>query len=394
MEDSTTHLKSILSMTSFLRPRMARFIEDAVVKLAICDVLDSRSYHSWSGYPQVKAFERALSTHMDRAYIIGLNSGTDALVIALKVLGIGPGDEVIVPAFSFIATVSPVSWVGATPVFVDITSDDYALDPSKIEEKISSKTKAIIIAHLFGQPARRMDKIIELAKRHSLFLIEDAAQSFGARVLINGKQKLVGTLGDAGSFSFSSTKPLTAPGNAGVLVMRDHNYREEAERMCFYGARQHYYDYPTVGINVKMHEIHAAALLARIPFINYWLEHRKKLALQYTDSLAGVGDLVLPKEYPETTSIWYRYVIRTRRRDALFDHLKELAGSLSHLRPMKNYPVPFPYFSVFTRLGYKPGSFPVSEQVSSEVLSLPITQFVSPKDVMRITQSIRTFFSH
>lgn len=379
-------------MLNFFKKFSAMSLEDEAVKKAICRVIETRTHYGYSGHPQVKKFETALSQRLGGVPVLGMNSGTDALVAALKVLGIGPGDEVIVTSFSFISTASPIRWVGANPVFVDIRERDYAADPSQIESKITPRTKAIVLAHLFGQPAEGVGAICAAARKNKIPVIEDAAHAFGAKVRAGGEWRMVGTVGTIGCLSFSSTKPFAAPGNGGALILNDHSLVEEADRMRFYGAKKHYYDYTTVGINSKLHEIQAAALLAKLPFFDYWLEHRKSVGELYARELPGTGDIKLPETLDGTERTFYRYVIRTGKREALLEHLIKKAGALRHLRPMVNYPVPLPHFTVFKDLGHRLGDFPAAERASSEVISLPITNFVTKSDAVEIVGSIKAFF--
>ncbi|MDO8520555.1 MAG: DegT/DnrJ/EryC1/StrS family aminotransferase [bacterium] len=367
-------------------------LEKFAVKRAIARVIDTETYYAQSGNPAVSAFERALSLRLNNFSVVGLNSGTDALVSALRVIGIGHGDEVIVPAFSFISTASAVGLVGATPVFVDVREEDFAIDSSKIEEKITTKTKAVIVAHLFGQPALRMADILPLAQQHGLFVIEDAAHAFGSTLKINGEEKPIGTIGDFGCFSFSSSKILSAPGNGGALVMKNSAFTEDVKRMRAYGAKRHYFDYPLLGGNSYMHEIQAAALIAKLDFFDHWLSHRKKNAAAYSSQLSRIAGIILQNEYPESMRTWYRYVIRVKERDALFERLMLRARSNWHLMPSINYPIALPYFSVFQHLGHVHGNFPIAEKLSSEVLSLPITNYVSPDDASGVAQEIEKFF--
>ncbi|MFY9462431.1 MAG: DegT/DnrJ/EryC1/StrS family aminotransferase [Candidatus Sungiibacteriota bacterium] len=385
------------NMFSFLQKLASNIqhVEDAAIERAISRVLRKRTHYGFTGHPHVKAFENELSKKLGWAPVIGTNSGTDALILSLKILGIGPGDEVIVPAFSFISTASCISWIGAKPVFVDIREDDFSCDPIEIKKNISLKTKAIIVAHLFGHPAGGLEEIVKIAKLYQIPVIEDAAQSFGAEMQINGAWKLVGTIGDIGCLSFSSTKPFSAPGNGGAIVFNTHrDLFEVADAMRLYGAKKHYFDYPFVGINIKLQEIQAAALLAKLPFMDYWLNHRKKLAERYTAYLSSMKNLILPKEFQDSQRIWYRYVIRTDSRDQLFNHLTRNTQPNQLIQPSKNYPVPLPYFDAFKDLGHRKGDFPIADAVSSEVLSLPITNFVTSTDVDRICELIGQFGNH
>lgn len=381
-------------MFPFFRKPTLMDIEEAAVKRAICRVVEKRSHYGFSGHPHVQALEEALSRRFGGLPVLGVGSGTDALILALRALGAGPDSEVIVPAFSFVSTAACIPWVGATPVFVDIRPDDYSLDPAKIEEKITEKTKAIIIAHLFGQPATGMEEILAVARRHALPVIEDAAQSFGAQIKLGNEWKPVGAIGDIGCLSFSSTKPFSAPGNGGAVVVQNKALHETIDRMRFYGARQHYRDYPIAGVNCKIHDMQAAALLAKLNFFDHWLARRTRIAAYYAEALAGVGDLILPQELPGSRRTWYRYVIRTRQeRDHLFHKLIMAAGPSPTLHPAINYPVPLPYFGMFRDLGHAPGDFPAADEASREVLSLPITNYVSLANARRMTDVIGEFFA-
>jgi len=380
-------------MLDFYRNKSAAVLEGDAIQKAVERVIDERTYYGSAGHPNVKKLEEALAERSDGRRALCVNSGTDALILALKLLRVGPGDEVIVPAFSYVSTASCVSWIGAKPVFADICLDDYAVDPATIEANITPKTKAIIVAHLFGQPASGIEEIARIAKRRSLYLIEDAAQSFGAKIEINGEGKPVGAIGDIGCLSFSSTKPFAAPGNGGALILKDPALWEEGDRMRFYGARVHHFDYPTVGVNCKMHDLQAAALLAKLPFFDYWLGHRRRIAALYTKELAGIGDLVLPADIPGTERTWYRYVVRTKQRDALLNYLLGVTENNYFLQPSPEYPVPVPYFEVFRGLGYNVGDFPCAERLSHEVISLPLSQYVSIGYARKIAKAVRTFYA-
>lgn len=367
------------------------YLEKAAVKKAVNRVVESGSYHPYSGHPELKKFEEELSRRFGNAVVFGVSSGTDAIIFALRALGVGSGDEVIVPAFSFISTASAVKWVGAKPVFVDINAEDYNINSRLIEKAITPKTKAVIAVHLFGQPAA-MEEILVIAERHNLRIIEDAAQSFGAEILLSdGKWYEVGTIGDIGCMSFSPTKPFSAPGSGGALIFHDESLRESFSMMRDYGARRHYYDYPVLGLNGKLHEIHAAALRIKLLFIDRWIEKRRRIAEYYSQRLTGIGDLKLPKQNDYTRRIYYRYVIRTKQRDQLFDCLSRRFRE-RYLKPWKHYPVPLPYFNVFKPDGYKAGVFPESERAAAEVLDIPIDHRVSFKDVELICDVIEDFF--
>ena len=370
--------------------------EREAIKKSIGEVIDNGSYHAYNGHVEVIRFEAALSDFFKNP-VVAVNSGTDALILALHILNIGEEDEVIVPAFSFISTASVVPWIGATPVFVDINETDFAINPKEIEQKITPRTKAIIVAHLFGHPATGIEHVMDIAKKRNLYVIEDAAQSFGARILLRtekspAQQKILGTIGDIGCFSFSSTKTFSAPGNGGALIIKNPQLYIRGKEMRSYGMNDDN-EYVIPGVNNIMHDVQAAALTAKLRFQKHWLSQRTRVARYYTENLTGIGDLILPKGSSESESIYYRYVIRTKSRDGLFEYLKKSLPPHKHLQPSKNYPTPLPHLPLFKYLHYNHGEFPVSEQVSSEVLSLPISNTVTVRDAALICSVVRSFFA-
>ena len=365
--------------------------EDFSVISIVFRIIVKKLYYGFSTV-YLEKFENKISHILQGVKVFGVNSGTDALIDSLKIAGVRSGDEVIVPAFSYISTASAIGWVGANPIFVDIAEDDYALDPEGIEKKITSRSKAIIVAHLFGQPAVRLGKIVSIAKKHNLIVIEDAAQSFGATVDINGVQKITGTIGDFGCFSFSSTKIFSAIGSGGAVFVKNKYQYNDMNAIRFYGSWQHYYDYPIIGTNNRLHELQAAALLARIPYIHHWLSHRRELAECYIDGLQNIQDIILPISHLTTERVWYRFVIRTNFRNELLRYIIDRIGSQKYLHPTVNYPVPLPFFGAFQYLGHRRGDFPNAEKIVGEVLSLPIANNITLNDVKNITSIIHSFF--
>lgn len=344
-------------------------------------------HHIHSGKPFfVKKLEKRLASFFGSP-AVGVASGTDALILVMKALGIGCGDEIIVPAFSFISTASSVAWVGAKPIFVDIRIDDCAMNPQKIEEKINPKTKAIILVHLFGKPALGTAKILKIAKNHRIFLIEDAAQSFGAKF----SSRLVGTIGDAGCFSFSSTKPLGAYGNGGAVVSKNKRLINAIKLMRSYGGRRPYREIRRLGVNASLDDIQAAIILVKLKWKKKILSAYTDIAKKYGKELFGVGDLKLFFTEGDDSRVWYRYPVRTTRRNTLFNYLIRKLRQ-EKLLPMINYPVPLPYLSVFKKLGHSRGEFPVSEKISREILALPMSIFMEKKDLYILTRIIKQFF--
>lgn len=369
-----------------IKPLITRAREDAAVVSATTRVIKKQTHYGVTGHPHVKLFEAAISKRLGRSNALGVDSGTNALLLALHAAGIGPGDEVIVPAFSFIATATVVSWVGAKPVFVDICEDDYAIDPQKVPGCITDRTRAIIVAHLFGQPSSRMKEILTIVEKHHILLIEDCAQSFGARVHVDNTWSTVGSLGDFGCFSFSSTKPFSAPGNAGAVASKDAQALEKIDKMRFYGIEKNNTDYRVVGVCAKLHDLHAAALLAKFPFLDYWSG--------YTQALSEIYDRMLPhkllklplQKVSGTERVWYQYTVRTGHRDQLFDVLKNEAGGNGWLYPLINYPRPLPYLTVFKKYIPKDNTFPISTKIANEIISLPLNKHIDKQDVLRIAR--------
>jgi len=379
-----------MGILNFFKKNRISALEETMVKRAIYRVISNRSYYLLSGQPELKKLEGELSSFLGGARVLGVSSGTDALIFALKVIGIGVDDEVIVPALGFISTASSVVWVGAKPVFVDIRPHGYNIDPTKIEPAITERTKAIIVTHLFGQPAA-LNEIIPTARKHNIPIIEDAAQAFGSKIFINEEWKSAGTIANMGCFSFSSTKHFSVFGSGGAIATNEEKLFNKLFLMRDYGAERHYYEYPVAGVNGRLQEIHAATLRVKFMFLDFWLKHRSRIAELYSHELSGVGDIVLPEEDHNTVRVFYRYVLRTSKREQLFTYLCD-KFSLPYLKPTKHYPVPLPFFDLFRSSNYKYGDFPISEQVSKETLALPLTNFVSEKDALQVCHAIKDFF--
>lgn len=308
---------------------------------------------------EVKNFEEHFASYTNAAYCVGLASGLDALWIAVRLLGIGPGDEVIVQGNTYIASVMGITINGATPVFVE-PDEYYQIDADRIEEKISERTKAVMVVHLYGHVAR-MDKITHICRQHGLKLIEDCAQSHGALY----KGQMTGTFGDAGCFSFYPSKNLGAFGDAGALVTNDPRLAEEARIFRNYGSQKRYYN-KMVGANSRLDELQAGLLNVRLAHMEEITQERRRLAQAYGSGLHH-RDIVLPQERPETQSVWHQYVIRTRRRRELIEHLETNGiGTLIH------YPVPPHLSEAYQYLKHQPGDLPITENYADTVLSIPL----------------------
>lgn len=308
---------------------------------------------------EVKCFEKNFAAYTGSEYCVGLASGLDALWIAVKLLGIGPGDEVIVQGNTYIASVMGITINGAVPVFTE-PDEYYQIDADKIEEKITEKTKAIMVVHLYGHVAE-MDKIVAICKKHRLKLIEDCAQSHGAMY----KGKMTGTFGDVGCFSFYPSKNLGAFGDAGALVTNDPQLAEDARVFRNYGSEKRYYN-KVVGANSRLDEMQAGLLNVRLAHIQEITEERRRLAEVYSSKLRH-RDIILPTEREHTNAVWHQYVIRTKRRSELIEYLEQKEiGTIIH------YPIPPHLSEAYRVLGYPQGSLPITEEYADTVLSLPL----------------------
>ena len=330
----------------------------------------------------VAEFERAYAEKYRLKYCISVASGTDAIYITLKTLGIGPGDEVITVANSWISTSETITQAGARVVFVDIEPDYYTIDISKIEEKITSKTKAIIPVHLFGQPAE-IDSIKRICDEHNLYLIEDCAQAHFASY----KGQKVGTFGTAGTFSFYPGKNLGAYGDAGAIITNNEELADKMRMFANHGALKKH-EHEIEGINSRMDGLQAAILSVKLHYIDEWNERRYQNALLYNELLADVEGIVTPKIRPNASHIFHLYVIRTKKRDELQKHLKEQG-----IATAIHYPVALPFMRAYKYLGHKPEDFPVAYRYQDEILSLPMYPELSNSAIAFVAEQIREFFT-
>ena len=338
----------------------------------ILKVLESGSYLMGE---QVVQLETNLSNYLDaRAFTVA--SGTDALLIALRAAGIDPGDEVITTPFTFVATASTITLVGAKPVFVDIDESTFNINPKLIEEKITEKTKAILPVHLFGHSAD-MDEIVKIAKKYNLLIIEDNAQAFGS--LYKGKK--TGSIGDISALSFFPTKNLGAYGDAGAVFAKDETICERINMLRSHGSRKKYL-HEIIGYNSRCDTIQAAILNVKLKYFEDFIERKRKLAAIYLKELKGIVSLPIEKE--DCRHTYHQFTIRIEKRDELIKHL-----STNDIQSAVHYPLPLHLQKAFGYLGYKEGSFPVAEKVSKEVLSLPIFHTLNPEDIYKVCQVIK-----
>jgi dTDP-4-amino-4,6-dideoxygalactose transaminase len=332
--------------------------------------------------PNVQAFESEFAAYCGVEHAIGVSDGTNAVHLALRACGIGPGDEVITVSHTFIATVEAILLSGATPVFVDIDPRTFTMDVSQVESRVTPKTRAILPVHLYGQCAD-MDPLMEIARRHNLFVIEDACQAHGAEY----KGRKAGSLGDAAAFSFYFTKNLGAYGEGGMVTTKDAGLAKQVRMLRDHGSeRRYYHDY--LGWNARLDELQAAALRIKLPHLDQWNDQRRRNAALYNQSLEQLG-LILPCEDPNNRHVYHLYVIRTPQREAMRQYLNEHGvGTGIH------YPVPNHLQNTLKHLGYEPGSLPVTESVAGEILSLPMYAELTEDQIRYVSGQVKDFMDH
>ena len=338
----------------------------------------------------VSNFEKAFAEAHNVKYCLGTSSGTDANHLVLWSLGIKSGDEVIIPANTFIATAWGVTLCGAKPVFVDCHPESYNLDPTKVEAAITPKTKAIVAVHLYGQPAD-MNKLQEIADRHNLFLVEDAAQSH----LAEYENKKIGTLSSASSFSFYPGKNLGAYGEAGAVVTNDDNLYNVLKMMREHGQSKKYY-HDTFGHNYRMEGIQGAVLGVKLKHLDKWTDGRRNVAAKYRELLKDIEQIQLPKEMSNVKHVYHLFVIqvkgdeknREEERNKLQRFLTE-NGVATGL----HYAIPLHQQKCFQDLGYKKGDFPVTEQLAESGLSLPMFPELTDEQISYVTNKIKEYFT-
>lgn len=326
--------------------------------------------------PELEAFEAEWAAYIGARYAVGVANGLDALHLCLRACGIGPGDEVIVPSNTYIATWLAVSHAGATPVPVEPDEGIYNIDPDRIEEAITPRTKAIMPVHLYGHPAD-MDTILTIARCHGLRVIEDAAQAHGARY----KGRRVGSHGDAVAWSFYPTKNLGALGDAGAVTTNDESLARELRRLRNYGSSKRYVC-DVVGYNSRMEELHAAILRVKLKRLDEWNERRRAIAAYYLNALEGL-DLVLPVEREWAYHVYHLFVIRSAQRDRIAGRLAGQAiGTIIH------YPIPPHEQRAYAELGIRAEAMPLADRIHQEVLSLPAGPHLAIADAQRIVEQI------
>ncbi|HEX5581467.1 MAG TPA: DegT/DnrJ/EryC1/StrS family aminotransferase, partial [Gemmatimonadaceae bacterium] len=361
-----------------LRAQHAHITDD--VTAALLRVVEDQAFILGEPVAQLEAAVAEMS-HVRHA--VGCASGTDALLLALRALDVGPGDEVVTTPFTFFATAGTIHNVGARPVFVDIEPRTFNIAPEAVAAAITPRTKAVIPVDLFGQMAP-LDRVAEAAP--GLPIIEDAAQSIGARRKIGGEWRMAGEAATIGTFSFFPSKNLGGYGDGGMMVTQDDALFERLMKLRTHGSRRTYY-HEEVGFNSRLDALQAAVLLAKLPHLASWSEARRANARHYDAAFADVPELVTPFVDPDAESIYNQYTLRCERRDELQAHLKEQGiGSAVY------YPLPLHLQPCFAYLGYRPGSCPEAERAAGEVLSLPVYPELSAAQRDEVVAAVRAFY--
>jgi len=325
-----------------------------------------------------KAFEKAFAEYCGTKYCVGVGNGLDALMLALKALGIGDGDEVIVPSNTYIATALAVTYVGATPVFVEPFISTFNINPALIEEKITEKTKAIMPVHLYGQPCD-MDPIMAIAKKYDLKVVEDCAQAHGA--IYKGQR--VGTFGDAAGFSFYPGKNLGALGDAGAVVTNNKDLADKIRALGNYGS-DYKYHHIYKGNNSRLDEFQAAFLSVKLAYLDKMNSDRRRIASRYLNEITN-PEVVLPTVVDSMVPVWHIFGLRCKNRTALEKHLNDKGIGTN-----KHYPIPIHMQDCYKDLGYKKGDFPVAEKISMTELSIPMYYGMTDEQISYVIDAINT----
>lgn len=349
------------------------------VDAAIHDVLDNTAFIMGD---RLKNFENNFANAHKATYCLGTSSGTDSLHLALWVLNIGKGDEVIVPVNTFFATAEAVSLTGAIPIFVDNDPANYNIDVTKVEEKISVKTRAIIPVHLYGQSAD-MDSILNIARKYNLYIIEDCAQAH----LETYKGSPVGTFGDIGCFSFYAGKNLGAYGEGGAVITNNKEFYDKMYMIRDHGCSKKYH-HDVIGHNYRLEALQASILNVKLKYLEKWNESRRQNAKIYERYLSQIDEVILPRIMDYSKHVFHLYVIRAKGRDGLQKFLQD-NGIYTGL----HYPIPLHLQKAYKFLGYKKGDFPIAEKYANDIISLPMYPELKDEDIKYVCEKIKEFYS-
>lgn len=352
--------------------------EDILTKFN--DIISTGNFVGAGNGKYLEQFESLFASYCDAKFAITVSNGTSALWLVICALGIGPGDEVIIPANTFIATAEAVSLAGATPVFVDVKPGDYNIDPTAIATKINEHTKAIIPVHMYGNCAN-MDSILEIAKAYNVAVIEDACQAHGASY----KDKKAGSMGQAAAFSFYPGKNLGAWGDGGAITTNDAALAKKLRAMRNHGSQQRY-QHNMVGGNFRLDEFQNAVLSTKMEYIESWNTNRRRNAELYMSMLEGNPNIILPSTNTENLAVWHLFVIRVKDRNNFMEYLQR-----NGIQSAIHYPTPLHLTGAYGYLGYKVGDFPISESIQSEIVSLPMYAELPENAIKYVCETINAY---
>ena len=351
---------------------------------AIQEVLASTAFIQG---PQVQQFADALKNYVGAGFCIPCANGTDALQIAMMALELKPGDEVILPVHTYVATAEVIALLGLTPVFIDVHADTFNLDVDQLEKKITSKTKAIVPVHLYGQCAD-MEPILTIAKNHDLFVIEDVAQALGSvYTFSDGSKKKAGTMGTIGTTSFFPSKNLGCYGDGGAIFTNDSALAEKIKMMANHGQRIKYY-HEVIGVNSRLDTMQAAILLVKLKYLDEYETSRRAVADYYDKSLGGIPQIKIPVRAKTSTHVFHQYTLQVGKRDELKKYLES-----KDISTMIYYPVPLHFQKAYKQSRFEEGSFPVTENLSKRVISLPIHTEMKTEELEYIASQIKVFYA-
>lgn len=324
-------------------------------------------------------FEQAFAKYENQKYCVGCGNGLDAIMLSLKALGIGKGDEVIIPSNTFIATALAVSYTGAIPIFVEPRIETYNINPELIEQSITEKTKAIVVVHLYGQPAE-MDRICDIAKKHHLYLIEDSAQAHGAKY----KSRKIGSFGNVSAFSFYPGKNLGALGDAGAVVTNDKDLSKKIRALGNYGSLEKY-NHIYQGNNSRLDELQAAFLTTKLKHLDRWNQERRRIAEKYLTQIKN-PKIILPKVIENVEPVWHIFAIRCKTREKLVDYLNKKG-----IETNKHYPIPIHLQRAYCSLHIEKGAYPIAEEISKTELSIPMYYGMSDEEIQYVITALNEY---
>ncbi|MDX1906801.1 MAG: DegT/DnrJ/EryC1/StrS family aminotransferase [Bacteroidia bacterium] len=353
-------------------------------------VLEVMALGAYINGPAVKRFQQNLSTWMDVPHTIPCANGTDALQVALMALGLEPGDEVITPTFTYIATVEVIALLRLRPVFVEVNPDTFNMDPAALEAAITPRTRAIMPVHLYGQAAD-MNPIMEIARKHGIPVVEDTAQAIGATYqLADGTVRRVGTIGDIGTTSFYPSKNLGAYGDGGAIFTRDAALAHTLWMICNHGAKEKYY-HETIGVNSRLDSMQAAILDVKLRHLDAYTEARRAAARQYDALLGGIEGIQTPVWHEDGSHVFHQYTVRVKAGRSVRDAIRQELANRG-VPTMIYYPVPIHLQTAYSQYGYQTGDFPVSEQLCEEVISLPMHSELDEEQQVFISSQFKEVF--